>query len=48
MLAEEPSNVVMIDDREDFCAGAEQAGLGYSILYKDFHQTKQEIASLIV
>ena len=37
---------VMVDDREDFCAGAEAVGMS-SILYKDFMQYKIDLEALL-
>ncbi|MEI7631712.1 MAG: HAD-IA family hydrolase [bacterium] len=37
---------VMIDDREDFCAGAEAVGMS-SILYEDFMQYKIDLGVLL-
>jgi FMN phosphatase YigB (HAD superfamily) len=36
----------MIDDREDFCAGAEAVGMS-SVLYKDFMQYKIDLGVLL-
>jgi putative hydrolase of the HAD superfamily len=42
-----PSECVMIDDREDFCAGAEAAGMS-SIMYQDFEQFKNGLDILLI
>lgn len=41
-----PSECIMIDDREDFCAGAEMAGMP-SLLYTDFSTYKKELEQLL-
>lgn len=42
----EVSECIMIDDREDFCAGAEMAGMS-SLLYSDFATYKKELEQLL-
>lgn len=41
-----PSECIMIDDREDFCAGAEAAGM-QSIWYVDFVTLKQQLDKIL-
>lgn len=46
LLSVSNSSCVMVDDREDFCAGAEAAGMG-SLLYSDFASFKEQIEQLL-
>jgi HAD superfamily hydrolase (TIGR01509 family) len=45
-LGLQPSECVMVDDREDFCAGAVDAGMS-SILYRDFMQYRIDLQALL-
>lgn len=47
LLGLEPSECIMIDDKEDFCAGAEAAGMS-SILYQDFENFSKDINQILV
>lgn len=47
LLGIEPSECIMIDDKEDFCAGAEAAGMS-SILYQDFENFSKDINQILV
>ena len=46
LLGVKPSECVMIDDREDYCAGAELAGMS-SILYRNFSDLKPKLEAIL-